>query len=222
MTRVINIRVFATIVLCGLATCSLTVGTALATPKGELVNKEGKALVKNKFKSSFGEIVLETVGGTSIKCTSGTGTGTITSTTKGSEVDTLVGCESGKYGSCHSVGAETRVIVIEQEVTQLRGVEHMFLSMKIINEYECERMVGVGHLSGTYLVPVPSEGKLATKYTFTASQKGGVQNPTEYRNAEGETVKHTLELRIGGSELFEQAGVAGKQEITFEEEAEFV
>ena len=78
-------------------------------------------------------------------------------------------------------------------------------------------------LRGGVLVPVGSEQeqKLKTSFSFTATQKKGVQSPVEFENTKKEKVREELEIAVGSEGSYEQVGQEGTWEITFEEEAEF-
>lgn len=195
--------------------------TALAA-KAELVNRSGKALVKNKFKGVIGATVYETTGGARVKCSSGKASGTVTSTTTGVETATLEGCKDNLEDTCTTSGAEAGTIIIERNFTWLRGEEGKpnYLSMEEKTRVECRSIKG--ELTGKALEPIPSLEKFSTAFTFTAKQKKGVQEPVEYENSKKEIVKATLEARLSASEILEQAGVEGNEELVFEEEAEFI
>jgi hypothetical protein len=216
------------IIAAALVAVSCTSGLAAdayASPKGEIVNKEGKALVKNKFKGKIGALTLESTGGGSVKCTSGSTSGVQSSTTTAEQTTTLSGCKSSLGGSCQT-GEAAGIIVIIEHLSTLASRFGMYLTFSVFVvgglSWECASVKGKDKLQGGFLTPVPIEGKLATSYTFTAAQSKGIQEPTEYENEAKEKVKHVLEGSLNGSEKLEQIGAAGKEEITFEEEAEFV
>jgi len=173
----------------------------------------------------IGETTVETTGGRSMKCKSGTGTGVETSKTEGEQTITFKECKSSEGGvSCNSPGQSAGVV-------ELKEVKLSTLPAKfpgdmpltyILRASSVECATVKGQIKGSYLSPVPSEGKLSSSYTFVFKQTKGVQEPSEYENTKGESVKFSFEARLGLSEAFEKAGVGGNEEFTFEENAEFI
>jgi hypothetical protein len=198
--------------------------TALAS-KGELVNSKGTALIKNKFTATIGETVVETTGGRSVKCKSGTAGGVETSATEGEQTITLKECKSNvESASCNSPGQSAGVIELKEvKLSTLPAKFPGDMPLTYILRASAAECAGVkGQIKGSYLSPVPSEGKLSTTYTFVSKQTKGIQEPAEYENSKGEKEKFSFEAELGGSEKFEKAGVGGTEEFTFEESAEFV
>jgi hypothetical protein len=207
----------------------LLVGAAMAdtslASKGELVNSEGKALVKNKFKGVLGETVIETTGSKGVKCKSGTAVGVETSKTEGEQTATFKECKSSQEGaSCKSPGQSTGVIELKEvKLSTLPAKFPGDMPLTYIlraSSVECGSVKG--QIKGSYLSPVPSEGKLSTTYSFIAKQTKGVQEPSEFENTKGEIEKFSVEAQLGPLEVFEKAGVSSKEEFTFEESAEFI
>jgi hypothetical protein len=220
----VRMRLIAVTLACLLLMGAAAADAALAS-KGELVNSEGKALVKNKFKGVIGATAVETTGGRSVKCKAGTASGVETSKTEGEQTITYKECKSSVEGvSCNSPGQGSGVIELKEvKLSTLPAKFPGDMPLTYILRASATECAGVkGEIKGSYLSPVPSEGKLSTTYTFVSKQTKGVQEPSEYENTKGEKVKFAFEAALSGSELFEKAGVSGIEEFTFEESAEFI
>jgi hypothetical protein len=74
---------------------SAVAAAVASAAEGEIVNKEGNALVKNKYVSEGKTTVLETAAGTKVICTSNTDHGIWTSKTGGEDTILFKGCTSG-------------------------------------------------------------------------------------------------------------------------------
>ncbi len=210
---------FASSFLAVLCLCAIAVSSASAN-SNEIVNKEGKALVKKGFTGTVGESVLETVHKSKMTCKGGSTKGVVTGTKTIEATLTLTGCSSGG-ASCHTAGSkEGEVEAADADLVLLEAHELMVLSEKLKASIAC----GLTEVKteGSFLIPVGSsqEDHLNTKYKFTAAQKEGIQIPTEYVNTKLEKIKVTLEAAFG--EGFVQAGVATTLAIQFEEEAKFI
>jgi hypothetical protein len=187
--------------------------------KGELINKEGKALVKSSFTSTVGESVLETVHKVKISCKAGTGSGTVTGIKSAEGTLTLTGCVSGG-SSCHSGEAKSGEIDVGPTLLSVlagpTGGVYSFLLKEII--IHCSSVEA--RLKGSFLVPIAETSELKSEFKFTAAQKEGIQQPVEEENTKKEKEKFTLELSLG--EGFSQTGVSAPVTVKFEELAEFV
>jgi hypothetical protein len=199
---------------------SAVAASSASASKGEFVNKEGKALVKDAFTGTIGESTLETIHASKVTCKGGTTKGTVTGTKTAEATLTFTGCSSGGM-SCHTAGGkEGELAISSAPLTTLQK-----LSTDIVTEgAKASVTCGLAEISikGSFLVPIGStqEGGLKTEYKFTAEQKEGKQIPLEYENSKKEIEKFTLEASFG--ESFVQAGEAATLTIKFEEEAEFV
>jgi hypothetical protein len=193
-------------------------------PLGELVNKEGKALMKNKFTAKSGETLIETTGGSSIKCKSASTTGTIASTTAGEETVSFKECKTNLGVSCKSSGESSGTIKLALSLSvaadRSASSNDLFVAaVKGTPELEC---TGVKvKIKGSFAVQTPKQDTLATAYTFAPTETKGIQAPSEFENLKGEKVKDVLEAEIASGKL-ERAGQQEKQEVIFEESAEFV
>ncbi len=208
---------FASSFLAVLCLCAIAVSSASAN-SNEIVNKEGKALVKKGFTGTVGESVLETVHKSKMTCKGGSTKGVVTGTKTIEATLTLTGCSSGG-ASCHTAGSkEGEVEAADADLVLLEAHELMVLSEKLKASIAC----GLTEIKteGSFLIPVGSsqEDHLNTKYKFTAAQKEGIQIPTEYVNTKLEKIEYA---RSGVRRRRLQAGVATTLAIQFEEEAKF-
>jgi hypothetical protein len=210
----------AACVLAVITVFAITAGTAWAAPKGEIVNRSGKAPVKDKFTSEYGETLVENVGGARIECRLGKGKGTVTSTTTAVETVTFEGCETGTHESCHTEEAPAGVVQGEFKIAWLPSEEKSYLSMTF-GQHAGECGGNSLRLVATALVAVPVEHEFNTRFTFIAEQEGGFQEPTEYE-FDKKLFTDTLKLSLLGPGKLEQAGISTTQKIFFEEEVEFL
>lgn len=210
----------ASALLAALCLCAVAASSASANTN-EIVNKEGKALVKKGFTGTVGESIMETIHGSKMTCKGGSTKGVVTGTKTTIEATlTLTGCSSSGR-SCHTAGSkEGEVEAANADLVMLQAHELDVLSERLKASVAC----GLTEIdtTGTFLIPIGSsqENHLKTEYKFTAEQKEGIQIPIEYENTKLEKVKVTLEATFG--EGFLQAGVATTLTIKFEEEAEFI
>ncbi len=214
----------------GALTVTLAVG-AVAAPgafateaKGQLVNKSGAALVKNKATlRAATNVWLET--NVMWTCKSVSGTLTMTSKTAGTLNQELLGCNID--GVCRSGGKEV-IPMNNLEVTVVRSVsktEDLLLvtipSSKPV-EFTCsERKMA---LRGEYLLSASPQGVLTTfmpVWSKAGGEKGHAEI-TKYANSAGTevTIASPLELKWGSA--WERALIVGELEFKFEEEAELI
>ncbi len=202
----------------------LTTSNAFAIKKGELVNKEGKALIKTGATVKIGASVSETVTGLKITCKEGSGSGKVIGT-KGAEASlTLSGCESDGQ-TCHTgEGKESQIDLGPTEISWLipdKGdhVLSSFLLKEVIIHCSSLEL----KVKGGFLIPIGSaqEEHLKSEFTLSAEQKEGKQIPTEFENTKKEIERFTLESNFGG-EGFVQSGTSATVTIKLEEEAEMI
>jgi hypothetical protein len=214
--------------------CMSAVGAAAASAsEGELVNKEGNALVKNKFTVTSGQGTLETAAGTKIICKKDTGHGIVTSKTGGELTVLFSGCTSGGL-SCK--GGK------DEEGEAPAGSIYVLLGILVKPSKNGERLILLTiHKPGTLeageleivctgvKIKVKGSlltfnnfpvGKLSKDYNFVFKQKKGIQEPDEYENEAKEKIKNHLEATVEGL-AFEKAGEEGTDLVLFEEEVQF-
>lgn len=187
--------------------------------KGELLNLEGKALVKSKFTGTVGKSTLETIKKAKLTCESGTLSGTVSNTKTAEGGMVLVGCTSNGE-SCKTAGAKEGEIALAPALSVLPyPVAPTTYGLKevVITCPKAELKV-----KGSFLVPIGAaqEKVFQTEFKFTAEQKEGTQIPLEGENSAKEKFRFTLEASFG--EGFVQAGFAATITIKYEELAEYV
>jgi hypothetical protein len=221
----VSMRQARFVILAFAAACAASFFVAIAASAAEIVNKNGEALVKNKFEGKGETVALETVGGKRFACKALTAKGTVTSRTEAEETVTLSGCKEGSI-TCTSEGSPAGDIIIELWVSLLLrwGTTTTTLTMStqpLTPKASCES--AVFNFKGSYLAPIGAEqeNKLKTTYTLAATQKKGVQAETEIEHEKGVKVKHILEVENVSTKVIEQAAFEGSEQVKFEEEAEF-
>jgi hypothetical protein len=211
---------------------------AASASEGEFVNKAEKTLEKNKFTSSGGKAVLETVSGTKTECTSETDHGIVTSKTGGEVTILFKGCTTlglpctGGEDAGGKAGASELIVLlgflIKRSTTTTRLVLLTILKTGTkeagVFKYECS---GVKvEVKGSILTSNNFKTKeLKKEWELTFASKGaktGEQSVTEYENEEGKKVKcKGLEASIEGG-AFEKASETATAVDKFEEEAQFL
>jgi hypothetical protein len=206
----IRIALAAFLVVCSVS--AVATATALGA-KGELVNKKGEALVKNKFTVHDGTTAIETTGGSKMTCTEASGTGVVKSKTEGEDTVTYKGCSASGV-KCNGEGSEAGEIKLTRWWRDFASLPSILLGNSILTtlHFTCGGLVK-GTLLGDYAVPIEPVEKFKTEFTFNAKETKGVQEPFEEFD--------TLKASIGGGKE-EQAGVSGAETFHFEEEAEYV
>jgi len=212
---------------------SAVAAAAASASEGELVNKEGNALAKNKFTVTSGVGTLETASGTKITCKTDTGHGIITSKTGGELTVLFKGCTSSSL-SCK--GGK------DEEGEAPAGSIYVLVGLLVKKSNETERLILLTiHKPGTLEageleivcsgIKIKVKGsflsftnfainKLSKDYTLVFKQKKGIQEPDEYTNEKGEKIKNNLESSIEGG-AFEKAGEETSDIALFEEEVQF-
>jgi uncharacterized protein YunC (DUF1805 family) len=201
----------------------ISVATASAAP--ELVNKEGKALVKKGFTFASGKGTFESVGGHRLVCTADSGTGEVTGLTTDKATVKFTGCET--FGiKCKSAGANEGEIVVFA-TSLLVHIQIININVLLIKtgkvEIKCGSAVETFEVTGETLGVIAPVNKLTKSLTADFSETKGVEEHTEYENEKGETVKKAfLDVEGSGLETFgsEEAGLGTEDTLTFEEEVE--
>jgi len=190
---------------------AVTASGALAAKKGEIVNKEGKAPVKNKFTGKSNKAgLLETEAGSKITCKETGLSGTILTTKTGSATFTFTGCESGGF-KCKSGSETAGTIIVKVNLAGAVVAEKDYIENTLEKETE---VVCTGlkiKIKGALLIPVSPEETLQTEYVFAATGSKGKQTPEIAANhLEAQFVKE-------GSK-FEKASLSATElKTTFEE-----
>lgn len=190
-----------------------------ATP--ELVNKEGKALIKNHYTGTSGQVTFETVGGTRVQCKSASGGGKMDTVNSGEATIIFQGCTSTGF-SCKTPGAKAGEIV-EPGSGKLVYISKSSKTVALLIEIETGREVVCSGikilLRGDIIGQVGPVNTFKTAFSDSAKQAKGVAEVTEYENEKGEKVKAIWETSFEGK-AFEQTAFEGSAELRFEEEAE--
>jgi len=230
----IKLGVLATLVVLCIGQATATAATA---SEGELVNKEGGALVKNKFASTGGVKTIATVAGTDITCKSSIDHGIWTSKTGGEdtilfkECTTLggtVSCKGGKDEAGEPKAGEVFMLLgllIKRSNATERLILYTIHTPGTLEAGELEFVCsGVKiKLRGSFLSTSNYKTKVLSKtIELSFTQSKGKQAVTEYENEKGEKVKcKGLEVSVEGA-AFEGAALEGKETDTLEEEAQFL
>jgi hypothetical protein len=196
-----------------------------ATEEPRLVNGEGKELVKNNFRGSSAKTRLEKEVSTSrIECQKDAVAGQETEAETGKMTIYLRECKNLLGVECAGpTGAKPGELIIPVSwVLDKLDVSGALVLVSTIEKppfkFECGAVENKA--KGAFEIKVKI-GKLGAVQEFEIAQKEGVQEPDEYVNGKKEDIKATLELSTEGG-AFEQAGIEGNEEITFEEEVEFL
>ena len=220
MKQIKTIGLVFVAVLAMVAVTSATASAALP----ELVNKEGKEVVKKKFTGSSGESVFETKAGEKVKCSKGTSNNEVTGLKTQTVENKFTGC-SASILKCKTKGAAGGEIVIKLEA-------------KLVYISEKEKTVGVdlvlpgtltiectGLVSETLVVRgstiCPTTTALSKTATLTCKDTKGKQEPSEYEEG-GKKIKDVTETEGKGIKnfAFEESGLSSTNTLTFEEEVE--
>jgi len=195
--------------------------TALAAPKGEIVNKSGVAPVKNKFTGSSTKAgKLETVAGSKIECTETKTSGTIESKTSGKATFTFTGCQTG--GSKCKTGSETAGTVVVPVTLKPEVVSEKDYILNSVDEgktlvISCTSLGVTIEVKGSLLIQATPENILKTEFEFNAKGSKGIQEP------EDKTVPLEAKFSNSTSKAFEKASLSAEAlKVKFEEEVEFI
>ena len=206
---------------------SLAASATASAALPELVNKEGKEVVKKKFTGkASGTSTFETKSGEAVKCTGSTTKGEVTGLKTQSVENKFTGCSavSGLL-KCKTKSAAAGEIVLK-------------VNAKVVYLSESAKTVGIdlalpetltiectGLLSETLKVkgstPCPTTTALSKKSTLTCKETKGKQEFTEYEEG-GVKVKDITETEGSGTKkfAFEESGLTSTNELEFEEEVE--
>jgi len=224
-----NTRII-TLALALAAALSMTaVATASAAPP-ELVNKEGKEVVKKKFTGTAGkENTFETKSGEKVKCTGGSSSGEVTGLKTQTVTNTFTGCSAiSGLAKCKSNGASSgdislkanaKLVFLDSESEEKVGVD---LALPENVTIVCEAL-GVKEtltVKGSTLCTTTTE--LSETATIGCKESKGVQEFTEYE--EGKERHKGVITETEGKGLkefkFEQSGLSSTNTLKFEEKVE--
>ncbi len=213
---------------------SVVVVATASAAEPELVKKGGGAVVKKKFTgtSKATKFTMETEKNGTLECTKLAARGEIKSSTEAEETVTFTGCSAFSIVKCNTEGAKEGEIRPRVSVTprwSIGGIgSKVLLLISILPKGSTIKVICGGlqtlDLRGSFLVPVPKFKEPSAKWTFAAKQKKGVQEPLEYENETKEKLPNFLETEGAGTKTFafEKSAEEAEEEVTFEEEVEFV
>jgi hypothetical protein len=197
----------------------------------ELVNKEGKALVKNKFAGKLPEVeqTIRFVAGRSHKlwCEAGTVAGDFSGLKAGEETFALTNCKDSGGKCFESNGELHNNLTIPFSLTLVylsKASKELALLLTLHETFSAKCGGGTASISGDFLVPIPSYAvnKLrgVTEYLRLNPREAssGKQEVKQYENEKGEKVETHLKLNLGEEE---ECSVQFETETLFEEAAEF-
>jgi hypothetical protein len=238
--RIISRRVFVVLVAVCVMSAVGVAGASAALP--ELVNKEGKALVKDKFSAKITgakavEFYTDWSGGVKFECEtagvagdfSGLKTGEATFTLKTCKEDAGVGgkCTGWENGKKREVAGEMVIPFSLTLVYTKKASKELALlfSLKETSSFVCAG--SEFKLHGGFLVPIPQGnvnkllevGKdlyLDARYMTSGD---GEQEVKQYENEKGEKVETYLKVSQEGTEV--NSPVSFELETAFEEAVEF-
>lgn len=191
----------------------------------ELVNKEGKELVKKKFTGkASGESVFETKGGEKLKCKAGTSKGEVTGLKTQTVSNSFTGCTASIL-SCKTKGASSGEIVLKLNATivylnESKKEVGVDLALPETITIECTGLASETlKVKGSTLCPTTTA--LSKKATITCKESKGKQEFTEYEEA-GSKIKDITETEGSGTKSFkfEESALSSTNELEFEEEVE--
>jgi hypothetical protein len=236
--RIISRRVF--VVLVAVCVMSVVAAASASAALPELVNKEGKALVKDKFSAeseTYVEIYTDWSGGVKFECGTGAVAGDFNGLKTGEATFTLKTCkeDNGVGGKCTGIekGKEREKageMVIPFSLTLVYTKKASKELALLFNLKESSSFYCGGSefkLHGGFLVPIIQGnvnkllevGKdlyLDARYTTSGD---GEQEVKQYENEKGEKVETYLKVSQGGTEV--NSPVSFELETAFEEAVEF-
>jgi hypothetical protein len=216
-------------VLAGALALSAVASASASAALPEMVNKEGKALVKSKFTgaSSRLEWVWQKEGG--VECAYGAkSSGEVTGLQSSHMKWTWTGCDTNGEG-WQTEGAKKGEIVIPELKSQLvyevyeKGAKlEPAILLTLAKEIKLGNILQEYKIKGSLLVPMPPGEELRTHFSIEARQSGGKQEGTgEYEETRGgEVKKASLTTTATGAKSFkeEPTALAFAEERKFEEE----
>jgi hypothetical protein len=178
-----------------------------------------------RFKSKSGAVLVET-SGIKLTCTASTDTGEVLGVKNGKVTIRLTGC-AALSSPCTTPGAAGGEMVTSELTTTLGFINKAKLEVGIalaasvattpFTEFECAglKIVVEGSVIGK-LTPINKHVKPASHLTLKFTQAKGIQKP---RKLEGGPID-VLIGHIVGEPFTAEAGLSGKDEITFTETVE--
>jgi hypothetical protein len=199
----------------------------------EMVNKEGKALVKSKFTGTTGfgsGVMWVTKNHGGVQCSEAKSSGEVTGLQTGHSAWTWTGCEAAGTGY-QTEGAKRGEIRVPElksqlvyEVYEKGTVLEPALLLTLAKEltFGTNLILEPMHLRGSFLVPVSSVEEFRSYLYVDATQSGGRQEGTgEYEETRGGEVKKAgLLMNVEGIKKYtnEPTALAFDEKLTFEEE----
>jgi hypothetical protein len=166
-------------------------------PQGlpQLVNKEGKELVKRNFTATSKASTFDTKSGEKVTCKEDKGAGEVTGPKADRATITFTGCEA--FGlKCNSKGAKAGEIALEvtSELVYINGGKHEvgdILTLKSELTIECTAFQKL-KIKGAVLCPITPVNTKTGTLTLTHKATKGVQEPTEYEMKKAKNSKRRL------------------------------
>jgi hypothetical protein len=222
------------VVLLAVFAMSAVAAASASAALPELVNKEGKALVKNKLTTEIekgeGAVTFKetTANQFSVECGTAAVTGKFTGLKAGETTYTLTNCK-GLGGKCTEAGKATGEMVFPFSLSLVytsKASKELALLFTLHEgvSFACEGVKFT--ILGSFLVPIPGydTNKLfATReyLRLEAKESGrGIQQVTKYENEKGEKVETYLEISQAGAENH-QTSARFEADSLFEEGWEF-
>lgn len=218
-----SIRMFGLVAVVAAAAMAL-IGASSASANAEYFQGGNPLGHVVGFTGTSGAGTLQTVGGSTVTCTSDKATGKLLNATEDEAEVTFSGCKGPLSAACTTSGQASGVILTKQLKSELvnlvGGGVGVLLTPKeaggLFAEFSCLGVVIKvrGSVVGV-VTPVDSE---QTTGTLTFSQSGGHQLPSEYELA-GVLHSSKLETSVGGG-AFEESGEGTTESLTFEQPVE--
>lgn len=218
-----NIRTAGLILVALLAISAFATATASAALP-ELVNAEGKELVKKKYTATGGKGKFQTEKNGTIECSKSTATGEVTGPKTGTTTVTFTGCAFSGI-SCKTSGAKageiitkaTSKLVYVKKETKETGLDLEATESTI----ECTALQKL-KVRGSVIGVVTPINTVTSELTLTFKETSGKQEPSEYENEEGKKVKDITEAEGSGLKTFkfEPSGLSLTDTLKFEEAVE--
>jgi hypothetical protein len=191
------------------ALCAFASASALAAePNVVLLSGETFPV---KFEGTSGKGVLETIKGTTIKCSSGSSTGEITAAKTGTATITFKGCEALSQ-KCETTGAKEKGEIVTSGTTLLvydniKTGELGVADLLTVNEttIKCTALVSI-KVKGTILLLIKKINEEGTKFELVVKQTSGKPEDKNYWTSTTGTEQHPLLLSSINGGAFEESG----------------
>jgi hypothetical protein len=191
----------------------------------ELLNEEGKELVKRLFKGEGGNATVAIKGVGSLSCTKMSLTGEVTGMATLGKTLTFSGCSLSE-APCNTGEASGEVVfsglrsLFVYELVKKEPEPAVLVTFEKPLKIECGSETVL--LQGSVLLLVAPSNKLTKTLTIVGKQSEGVQASTEYEESKGgEVLKANLEAIGEGTRKFEDTvGVELEATNAYEEEVE--